>query len=141
VDIDLLTFASGHSTYTAHSLLTATANDGQQSVSITPLTDSHTQARFRVSCSNSIFYDISDADLVITGTTVPQEFFDDDDTTTVFNTVGITVGSVAPSCDNLNAGGGNSSGSGKRDSGAFDLAWLLLLTGMAGARYWLRRQG
>ncbi|MCP3688195.1 MAG: hypothetical protein GY784_07255, partial [Gammaproteobacteria bacterium] len=65
VDIDLLTFASDHSTYAVNPLVRGTINDGLASVSIP--NQSSTQARFRVSCSNNIFYDISDHDLTIRG--------------------------------------------------------------------------
>ncbi len=100
VDIDLLTFAPGYVTYSVHNLLAGTPNDGSEPVNIVPLTDSHPQARFRVSCSNNIFYDISDGDLDIVGTDVaPQTFFDEDDNTTFFNNNGTTSG-VAPVCNN-----------------------------------------
>ncbi len=101
VDIDLLTFAPGHTTYSVHNLLANTDNDGSEPVNIIPLTDSHARARFRVSCSNNIFYDISNADLNIVGTNlVPaQTFFDEDDNTTFFNNNG-TTSSNAPSCGN-----------------------------------------
>ncbi|MCP4876136.1 MAG: hypothetical protein GY896_11780 [Gammaproteobacteria bacterium] len=180
VNIDLLTFATGYTTYTVHNLMTSTANDGQQSVNIIPITDSHPRARFRVSCSTSIFYDISDADLTITGAnSTPQTFFDEDDITTVFNPVTSTKSTSAPTCGNprsagdssFNQGllavhsddaglpgsagagfanlpascaaietGGGTPSSGHRDTGSFDLAWLLLLSLLATARYWLRRQ-
>ncbi|MCP4472020.1 MAG: hypothetical protein GY815_15305 [Gammaproteobacteria bacterium] len=100
VDIDLLTFAPGYVTYSVHNLLAGTPNDGSEPVNIVPLTDSHPQARFRVSCSNNIFYDISDGDLDIVGTSVaPQVFFDEDDNTTFFNNNGTTSG-TAPACKN-----------------------------------------
>ena len=65
VDIDLLTFAADHSTYAVTSLATATSNDGSEAVTIPDMANSN--ARFRVTCSNNIFYDISDEDLIITG--------------------------------------------------------------------------
>jgi hypothetical protein len=99
VDIDLLTFASGYATYSVHNLLARTPNDGNQAVNIVPLTHSHPRARFRVSCSNNIFYDISDGDLNIVGTDAGPTFFDEAANTTFFNNNG-TTSRRAPSCNN-----------------------------------------
>lgn len=66
VDIDLLSFSADKSTYAVINLLTATDNDGSEQVSIDD--NAAPVARFRVSCSDNVFYDISDADLNIIGT-------------------------------------------------------------------------
>ncbi len=81
VDIDLLTFSTGHNSYSVTSLATATPNDGSESVNIPD--SAANRARFRISCGNNIFYDISDADLVIQGsgsfpTSGNQTFFNID---------------------------------------------------------------
>jgi len=65
VDIDLMTFAPDYSSYSVHSLATMTPNDSSESVTIMPATSEHPLARIRVKCSDNIFYDISDADLMI----------------------------------------------------------------------------
>jgi len=62
VDIDLLTFSTGHASYAENSLVTGTPNDGVETVT---LAQSAAISRFRVKCSNNIFYDISDADIDI----------------------------------------------------------------------------
>jgi len=136
VDIDLLTFANGYSSYSVHPLLLApTPNDGSESVSI-PAEKSHPRARIRVKCSDNIFYAISSADLVIDGTDPDPVTgnFSDTETLVFFNNKG-TTGSVAPACgavvqcDNR-FGGGDDGGGGSRSSGAVDYQWLLLLTGI-----------
>jgi hypothetical protein len=67
VDIDLLTFSSDKTTYSVINVAAGIPNNG--SATIGPLDDaSNAQARFRVSCSDNVFYDVSDADLNITGT-------------------------------------------------------------------------
>ena len=65
VDIDLLSFSSDKSTYDVTRLETAVSNDGSQMVTIGD--KSAAIARFRVTCNNNVFYDISNADLNITG--------------------------------------------------------------------------
>ena len=134
VDIDLLTFADGYSSYSVHKLLLApTPNDGSESVSI-PAEKSHPRARIRVKCSDNIFYDISNADLVVDGTDPGPDNFSDDSTLVFFNNEG-TTGAVAPACgavvkcDNTPESGGYVS-VGSRDSGGVDYQWLLLLTGI-----------
>jgi hypothetical protein len=142
VDIDLLTFTAGYNSYTAHPLST-TANSGAASVQI-PAEKSHPLARIRVKCSNNVFYDISDADLVITGTDPGPDNFSDDANPVFFNNNG-TTGLAAPVCgeivlcgdqtpDNGDGGddgdGDSGGGGGSGDSGAVDYQWLLLLTGI-----------
>jgi hypothetical protein len=123
VDIDLLTFNDeSYSRYSVHSLQAGTANDGRQLVDF-PMPDlSHPRARLRVKCSDNIFYDISDADLVINGSLLSSSYSDSDHAT-VFNTGG-TVGTTAPSCPG-NVITATRSGGG---SGAIDILWLVLMT-------------
>ena len=113
VDIDLLTFNAGYTSYSVTSLGT-TANDGSTLVQITPQTHNASRARFRVSCSNNYFYDISDADLTIVGTDPGSQF-----STNQFNAYpnnGGTVGTEAQECPvsrtvrSRSGGGGGSAG-------------------------------
>ncbi|MCP4494057.1 MAG: hypothetical protein GY820_43150 [Gammaproteobacteria bacterium] len=114
VDIDLLTFSSDYATYAVNSLVTGTANDGVALVSLPD--QSSTRARFRVSCSNNIFYDISDNDLTIQDSGTVTNF----DTTgndTFFNTEGEVFASRTSTCVvNKIAGGGG---------GAINIPWLM----------------
>ena len=68
VDISLLTFNSGKTSYSETPLAAGVANDGLATVSIPE--GSSAKARFKVQCTDNIFYDISDVDLVITGSGV-----------------------------------------------------------------------
>jgi hypothetical protein len=123
VNIDLLTFNdSSYSRYSVHSLRVGTPNDGRQLIDFPMPGLSHPRARLRVKCSNNIFYDISDADLVISGS-LPSSSYSDSDNETVFNTGG-TVGMTAPSCSG-NVITASRSGGG---SGAIDALWLLLMS-------------
>ena len=104
VDIELLTFSPGpaYTTYSVHPLQ-ANVPNAPGSVTLAPVTMSHPRARFRVRCSDNVFYDISDADLNIIGTTAA--LFDETGITTFFNQddMGndrITVGNTAPACGN-----------------------------------------
>lgn len=190
VDIELLTFSPGpaYTTYTIHPLQMNQPNNG--SVTLAPVTMSHPRGRFRVRCSNSIFYDISDADLNIIGTTATP--FDETGITTFFNRDGMgdrpTVGDTAPTCGNPRPASRTGqvafaddnltraprpektisqfmplldkdnirnlpascdvlfppddppSEGGGRDASSFDWAWLLLLSGIAVLRKYLRSQ-
>jgi hypothetical protein len=92
VDIDLLTFDDlNYTNYSVHPILAATLNDGTEDITIVPVTDSHPRARLRIKCTNSGFYDISDADLVIDGTDPTPIFFSDTDNATFFNSLGSTL--------------------------------------------------
>ena len=124
VDIDLLTFNdASYSRYSVHSLMTSTPNDGSQEIDFPLPGLSHPRARLRVKCSNNIFYDLSDADLIIQGNQ-PSSLYSDSDEKAYFNSGG-TVGTTAPSCSASLVVSERSSGGG---SGAFDAAWLLLLS-------------
>ena len=121
VNIDLLTFNdASYSRYSVHSLREGTPNDGRQLIDFPMPGLSHPRARLRVKCSNNIFYDISDADLVISGS-LPSSSYSDSDNATVFNTGG-TVGTTAPSCP-VNVASRDGGG-----SGAIDALWLLLMS-------------
>ena len=151
VDIDLLTFAESpngadpYFSYSAHRLETS-LNVGSATVSV-PLalrSFTHPRARIRVKCSDNIFYDISDADLFIAGTTANE--FDDDDHLVFFN-ARATNGNGSPrACGAFRTciggiggdglGGGRGGGSSAIDYRALlPLAILLLLAG------WRRRAG
>ncbi len=136
VDIDLLTFSdASYSRYSVHSLQVGTPNDGRQLIDFPMPGLSHPRARLRAKCSDNIFYDISDADLVISGS-LPSSSYSDSDNATYYNTGG-TVGTTAPSC------GGNfitasRSGGG---SGAVDVLWLLLMTAVLSVVKIHRRYG
>ena len=67
VDISLLTFNANATTYAETLLLAATANDGRQSVNIP--NQSASRARFKLRCSDNVFYDISNSDVAILGGT------------------------------------------------------------------------
>ena len=120
VDIDLLTFDAGKSTFAVISLATATANDGAEVVSIPDRANS--QARFRVSCSDNIFYDISDADLNITGTGT----FD-----TTGNTTGLAAaaGCSAIGVDGVPPGTGSSGNNNSGEGGNGSIFWELWMLG------------
>ena len=136
VSIDLLTFNdANYSRYSVHSLEMLTPNDGGQVVNFSQAGLSHPRARLRVKCSNSIFYDLSDADLVIQGNQSSSSYSDSDEKT-YFNTGG-TVGTTVPSCSasvvfSERSGGG---------SGAIDARWLLLLSLLFSAVKIYRRYG
>ena len=65
VNIDLLNFSLDGSTYGVTPVDGPVINSGSRVVTIPDM--SGTRARFRVSCSDNVFYDISNADLIITG--------------------------------------------------------------------------
>jgi hypothetical protein len=136
VDIDLLTFAAGYASYSVHPLL-KTANNGFANVQVAA-EKSHPLARIRVKCSDNIFYDISDADLVIESTDPKAEVFGDAAFPVMFNNNG-TAGTTAPACGALAScatetvidveeSDDSDLGSGSSGSGAIDYRWLLLLT-------------
>jgi hypothetical protein len=132
-------------TYSIHNLATMVPNIGSASVTINPIDSAHPQARIRVKCNGNIFYDISDADLIVTeafGQT-PNRLGDTDD---AFYFPGrmIITDAVAPACGAVVDCGllpveskkSSERGSG---SGAFDFFWLLMMTGMIAVVKLLRR--
>ena len=83
-------------------------------------------ARFKVSCADNVFYDLSNGDLAITGsatadvsckTVVPQS--EEHSAETI-----VTDGSGSPG---NGSGGGNGDGEPSRDTGSFDLLLACLL--------------
>ncbi len=96
VDIELLTFSNPfYQQFTVHPLVSATANDGSHDLTVTEVVNSHPRARFRIRCSNNVFYDISDGNLNIIGGAATV--YGDTDTFTFFNT-GSTLTPTAPVC-------------------------------------------
>jgi hypothetical protein len=98
VDIDLLTFSAGYSSYSVYSLSSNTANDGTELVTINPPGANHPRARVRVKCSDNIFYDISDADLSVTPVPPADPPLADNGFTTRFYANIATTGVTAPAC-------------------------------------------
>ncbi len=132
VDIDLLTFSSAHATYYVNPLVTGTPNDGLASVSIPD--KSSTRARFRVSCSNNIFYDISDADLTIQDSGTATNFTTTGNNT-FFNTYGTVFASGTGACvaPETAAGGEGIWGSvdvGGGGGGSLAITWMLNVFGL-----------
>ena len=113
VDISLLTFNVQRDLYHEVSLASNRANNGSALVTIPDVNSIH--ARFKVQCSNNIFYDISDADLIIDGSqpfdisSARKVYYDDEGKL-------YTLSSLAPTnCDlsaSSNTGGGTTGGSG-----------------------------
>jgi len=125
VDIDLLTFSADKSTFADTRLATAVANNGTALVTIGD--KSASTARFRVSCSDSdnVFYDISDADLNITGAlALPTT----GNSTALSNAAICGVSNASGSPTGFGVGGGGSGG-----GGAPHPVWLLVLLLLAGA--------
>jgi len=148
VDIDLLTFSdmapTAPVTYSIHPLVASVPNIGIASVSIIPATNSHPRARVRVKCSNNIFYDISDADLIIDGTDPTPLNFSHTDILTFANNNPGTTGTVAPVCGpvvDCTVSTAVESGKKSGGSGAFDYLWLLLMTGIIASTRLYRRYG
>lgn len=127
VDIDLLTFSDNDSSYAVNSLLSATENDGNALVTIPDMFSN--RARFRVACSNNVFYDISDNHLTIQDSGAGVNF----PTTGEFAFVNVDGLVFAPKDQGCTAisGGNISSGGG---GGAPASWWLLLLSGTLPAR-------
>ncbi len=119
VDIDLLSFSPDKSTYGVTNLVNGTVNDGSYVIVIG---DSWADnARYRVSCSDNVFYAISDADLDVTG----ELALPTTDNSTVLSEAAICGASNAvgapPDSTNLPSSGGSSGG------GSINLPWLLCL--------------
>lgn len=99
VDISLLTFDAGKTSFFETVLSSNETNDGFAEVTIPD--NSNTQARFKIQCSNNIFYDISNADLNITGNTA----FATTGNTVAYNTLGLLINDN-PTENNCVTGGG-----------------------------------
>ncbi len=134
VDIDLLTFSSDDSSYAVTSLLNSTANNGSALITLPDM--SSTRARFRVACSDNIFYDISDTHLTIQDSGTATVFLDSGNSTFV-NTDGQVFAAKGQECVGAVPDGsafGNVSGSG---GGSPHPLWLLsLLMLVSAARYY-----
>ena len=106
VDIELLTFNPECSSYSVQQMLNPGPypNDGEQLVMLPDI--SNALSRIRVKCNTNIFYDISDANLNITGA-VPITIYDN----TVFYNSGGTVVTMAQICPVVTPSSGNSGGS------------------------------
>ncbi len=126
VDISLLTFNSIKSSYSETVLAINQSNDGSTAIIIPDQSTTH--ARFKIQCSDNVFYDISDNDLTITGS-IP---FDTSTNTVLYNTdivltdtpVEVCIDEVEPEPDS-------------GDSGAVGPIWLfsLLCLGMIRRRW------
>jgi hypothetical protein len=134
VDISLLSFNGNSDEYGETMLMTGEPNDGQ---AVITLPDRFAgRARFRVACSNNVFYALSTADLRIEGdvdnpfpVTGNRAFYNPDASLTVGAEPADGACVIAGSGDT----GGGSSGSGGGDSGSlspFGLIWLLGLWGL-----------
>jgi hypothetical protein len=138
VDIDLLTFSAGHASYSVTSLKLATPNDGIETVKLPPPVKSSSSARFRVKCSDNIFFSVSRADTDIQATPGNGNY-PTDDNTTLFNTTG-QVFSTSGTCNlgptvvvgpTVVDGGG----------GAIDYRWMLfMLSLLLPIKLWRNRQ-
>lgn len=65
--VDILVSSDGGNTY-PHAVELATANDGSESITVPGGIPSTVQARLRVQCSTSVFFDISNADFEVVNT-------------------------------------------------------------------------
>ena len=152
VDIDLLTFSdAAYTRYSVHSIAAGVANDGSEDVVASM---SHPLARVRIMCSDNVFYDISDADVNVVGTSL--DLYPDDAFTTFFNSNGngFTVSREAATRDGLVDPFAGRSRSSSRladcrahlpngDASALEPLWLLSLAGLIvlvrlGRRYGLQ---
>jgi hypothetical protein len=147
-----------------HPILAGTPNDGSEDITIVPLTHSHPRARIRVRCSDNIFYDISDADLNLVGSSPPMAFSDTDNMT-FFNSDGLVLIGAKPACGVPRPGSAAreetvnvfsppktaarecvaeplpDEDSSSYDATAFSYVWLLLMAGLAALRRLYPRQG
>ena len=146
VDFDLISFSADYSSYSIHPMVATTSNrnDGSELVTLNPATATHSRSRVRVKCSDNIFYDLSDVDLVVAATmNPPVDLSDTDFAAYSFKNIFITD-AVAPVCAAVVdcpapiVVSGKSSG---RSSGAIDTLWLLMMTGMIALVKLRRRYG
>lgn len=89
VDISLLSFNTTKTTYSEVALLASSSNDGEALITI-PSNVDNSRSRFKIQCSNNVFYDISDADLTISG---GSSNADNDDIEVKYNTNGLATSS------------------------------------------------
>ena len=112
VDIELLTFSANGGSYCATLLADDTPNDGSQVISISGQANSY--ARFRVSCSNNIFFNISDQFVVNAATDAATDCITTDGVASKHGSV--YVDSTPPAASSGGSGGGGGAA-----------YWLLLL--------------
>lgn len=136
VNIELLTFNAGKTSYCTHTLATNTANDGSQQITIPALANAN--ARFRVMCRDNIFYDITDSDLTINAATaastncVSVDAIGGESADTA-RTISCRANSGGGSVGDGSSDGGDDGGGG---GGALTPWWLVLLTLSLSLRYW-----
>ena len=118
VDIELLAFSANGSSYCATLLADDTPNDGSEGISIPASGNDY--ARFRVSCSDNIFFNISDQFVVSNAATSAA--------TNCFSTDGVIQEHGSVYIDSTPAAAVSSSGSG--GGGSADWSLLLLLLGL-----------
>ena len=120
VDIELLTFDTGCTSYSVQQMINPGPypNDGEQLVTLPDI--SNVISRFRVKCSDNIFYDISDANLDITGA-VPITTYD----TAVFSNSGGTVNAAAQTCSSVAPTDDSSDGGNGGGGGSYSMPLLL----------------
>jgi hypothetical protein len=143
VTIDLLAFSNDASTYcdgadTPPFLNLGTRTYGDGTATITPQPDlTINKARVRVSCVDNIFFNISDADIALTGNSSP-----DTDCKLVDGASRTVSNGVIDSGDNLDPnGGGTGSGGGGGGGGGGAVLWMPLLIGIGSiGRYLVRRR-
>jgi len=121
VDIDLLTFSVAHNSYSETRLQAPTPNDGAEAVTLPLPLQSNSRARFRVKCSNNIFYDISDTDIDIQADPANGDF-PVSGNTTFSNPNGLFATSSSCVVAPVSTGGGG--------GGVFDELWMLLLAAL-----------
>ncbi len=130
VDIDLLTFSNDDSSYAITPLLSSTTNDGSEQLTLPDMLS--TRARFRVACSDNIFYDISDNHLTIQDSGAGTNF-PDSGNNTFMNTKGLVFAAKGQECAGAvpaTNGFGVSGGSG--GGGSLHPFWLLALLMLVG---------
>ncbi len=123
VDIDLLTFSADYTSYSVTNLVSDVANDGTAIIPIPGYSNS--KARFRVKCSNNIFYDISDADLNFIGGL--GSFSTDQYNTSFSATNSCNSGSVIAGDQIASGGGGGSIANFGASASIVDTLWLISL--------------
>ncbi len=119
VDIELLTFNNSYASYCSALLADDTPNDGTEA-GLTVTVANSNRARIRISCSDNIFFDISNADITVSGagSSEPTNCVSTDGDTRAHGSVFVASDS------NLNSGGVGGGG-----GGALGL-WSLLAIGL-----------
>ncbi len=93
-NVDILFSSDGGNTFPT-TVLAAVANDGFQPITVPNIPT--TTARLKVACSSNVFFDINDADFIVTaGACLPDDFEPDD-----LNTQANGIGSGIPQAHNI----------------------------------------